>query len=315
MDDMPDSTLPSPQGHPLIATLAGAALLMLAALIGPHLIAQQPLAHLLVGGAALGLGLWLVALLVSVRRAPIVWILGSLVLLVAAGLGAGLIAHGQYQTGARADASSFAEIEFAPDGAPQLPAGIAGRGPISRLYAEKVQAEAAEQREFAAALGQFGIGNLNSPYLLSQDAHAIANCAAIDAIKATAQSQADKRAARNAVLARAIAAASLPDDAKQGIAALAGAQPGTRGDPLLANQQAMLDASKTLCTLLARRTWFNDGGFFGFRNGADKAAFDAIGKRRQAIAAEGDALTKAERARLVEGRDAVRDALSRSIYG
>lgn len=306
-----DWSIAPPRGHPVIAMLAGGAVLVLAALLGPRLLGQQPMPALLMGGAALGLVLWILAWALTVRRSAALWQLGSLALLVAAGIGAGLVAHGQYQTRARADASSFAELELGPDGTPRLPSDAVARGPISRLFAESVQANANEQRDLAAALGKFGLAALNSPYLLAQNPHAIEHCGDLADIRTLAEDQARHRAERTAALRRAIGVANLPAQAKRGIAMMVAA-PG--GDPLLANQKAMLEATGELCALLKKRGWFNDGGYFGFRSAADRAAFDALKRKRQAIARETDAIDKVARERIAAGRETVRDALSRSIY-
>jgi hypothetical protein len=300
-----------PYGHPIIATLAGAALLLIAALLGPRFAAPLPLPALLIGGAAAGLVLWVIGFIATTRHAGLVWKLGSLVLLIGAGVGAGLIAHGQFQTTSRADASSFAEIDLAPDGSVKLPAGIAGRGPVSALYADAVQADIAASRAFTDALAKFGAASLSSPYLLQQNPHPIEDCAALDEVRALAVAQSSKRLARRAAMAQAIGSASLPIRAKQGITQIVG---DPKSDPLLANQQAALDATAGLCALLAHKTWFNANAYFDFRNGADMAAFKAIGERRRALAAEEDAINAAAKTRILAGRDQVRDALSRSIY-
>jgi hypothetical protein len=300
-----------PQGHPLIATLAGGALLVLAALLGPRFTSPLPLPALLIGGAAGALILWLIGFLVTTRRASLIWKLGSLVLLIGAGLGAALIAHSQFQTISRADASSFAEIELASDGSVKLPAGIAARGPVSRLYAEAVQADAAEARAFTDALAKFGAASLNSPYLLQQNPRPIQDCAAIDNVGALAVAQSAKKMARRAALGRAIGSASLPVSAKQGIAQIVG---DAKTDALLANRQAMLDATAELCKLLARKSWVNANGYFGFTSGADGAAFKAIQAKRQTLAADADAIDTAAKARILAGREQVRNALSHSIY-
>ena len=298
-------------GHPLIATLAGAAVLVVAALIGPRVASPLPLPTLLIGGAAAGLVLWLIGFVITTRHANLLWKLGSLVLLIGAGAGAALVAHGQFQTRSRADASSFAEIDIAADGSIVLPQGIAGRGPVSALYAETVQADAADKRAFGAALTSFGAAALNSPYLLEQNPKPIQDCAALDNVRALAVAQSAKRLARRTALAQAVGSASLPIAAKQGISQIVG---DAKNDPVLANQQAMLDATAELCTLLARKTWFNADAYFGFRSGGDMAAFKAISLKRKAIAADTDAIDRAAKARVTAGRDAVRDALSRSIY-
>ncbi|MDQ0248867.1 hypothetical protein J2W22_000914 [Sphingomonas kyeonggiensis] len=298
-------------GHPLIATLAGAAVLVLAALLGPRFATPLPLPALLIGGAAAGLVLWLIGFAITTRHASLAWKLGSLVLLIGAGAGAAAIAHGQFQTQSRADASSFAEIELAPDGAVILPAGVRTRGPVSQLYADAVQADAAAARAFLDAQGKFGMGALTSPYLLQQNPHAIGNCGEIEQLRALAAEQSLARTARRSALAEAIGSASLPKAAKLGIARIAG---DTKEDALLANQQAMLDATAELCTLLARRSWYNDNGYFGFHSGADAAAFTANKAKRQTLAEQADAVAAAAKTRILDGREQVRDALSRSIY-
>jgi hypothetical protein len=298
-------------GHPLIATLAGGAVLVLAALLGPRFASPLPLPALLIGGAASGLVLWLIGFVVTTRHANLLWKLGSLVLLIGAGAGAAMVAHGQFQTRSRADASSFAEIDLAPDGSVMLPQGISGRGPVSALYADAVQAETADKRAFSDALAKFGAASLNSPYLLAQNPKPIQDCAALDDVRALAVAQSAKRLDRRATLGRAVGSASLPVAAKQGIGQIVG---DAKNDPILANQQALLDETAQLCTLLARKTWFNADAYFGFHSGSDMATFKAIGVKRVALSAEADAIDRAARARILAGREQVRDSLSHSIY-
>lgn len=300
-----------PYGHPLVATLAGGAVLVLAALIAPHVATPFPLPVLLIGGAAAGLILWLIGLVVTIRHSNLLWKLGSLVLLIAAGAGAALIAHGQFQTRSRADASTFAEIELASDGSVILPQGAADRGPVSALYAEAVKAEAADKRSFTNALNKFSVTALNSPYLLKMNPYPIEHCGELDEISALAAQQSGKRLERRAALARAIGNASLPLAAKQGITEIVGEG---KEDPTLANQQALLGATSDVCKLLARKTWEDVNGYFGFRNDADVATLRVIQPKRATLVREADRIELVARDRVVAGREKVRDALSRSIY-
>lgn len=305
----------APQDHPVLAVLAGCALLVLAAVIGPGLVPQQPYAALLAGGAALGVVLWAIAVAATIRRSPLGWKLGSLAILAGAGTIAGLVAHGQYQTRVRADASSFAEIEFGPQGAPQLPADASSRGPISRLFAASLQADALAQRDYAAALGKFGAGALNSPYLLQQDPRAIGHCGEIQGIRELAHAQSVARAERQGAIEKAMLGANLSPKAKAGISMLAG-EPRAHDaeEAQLSNQLRMLDATEQLCTLLARRSWHNEGGYFGFGNSGDKARFDAVTAERRKISADAAQVARAATERMRQGRDLVRDALSLSIF-
>lgn len=302
-----------PQDHPVIAVLAGCAVLVLAAVIGPRLVTQPTYAVLVGGGAAFGALLWAIAFLATVRRSPIAWKLGSLAILAGAGVIAGLVAHGQYQTRARADASSFAEVEFGPQGAPQF--SDDARGPVSQLFITAVHEDALARRDYAAALGKFGAGALNSPYLLQQDPRAIGHCGEIESIRTLARAQSAQRLERQMAIEKASMATNLSPEAKNGIALMAG-EPLAHDaeEPLLENQLATLDATRELCTLLAKRGWYNEGGYFGFNSGVDKARFDALAMRRKALAAQAAQVERAATDRMQKGRDQVRDALSRSIF-
>jgi hypothetical protein len=314
MTETDEAGVHAPHDHPVIAILAGCAVLVLAAVIGPRLVPQQPYAALLGGGIALGVLLWAIGFVATVRLSPIAWKAGSLAILAGAGVIAGLVAHGQYQTRARADASSFAEVEFGPQGAPQMPADASARGPISQLFGVSLQADAVAQRDYAAALGKFGAGALNSPYLLQQDPRAIGHCGEIESVRTLAREQSAARTERKEAMRHAIDATNLSGQAKRGIAIMAGIDAAAGKDAALANQLAILDATGELCTLLARRGWYNEGGYFGFNSGADKARFDALGTRRKTLAAETAQIARAATDKMQQGRDLVRDALSRSIF-
>jgi len=245
----------------------------------------------------------------------LVWKLGSAIVLVAAGLGSALIAHSQYETIARTDASSFAEVEFGPGGAVQLPAGTTSRGPLSRLFAESVTADAQAQRDLGTAFGKLGVGNLTSPYLLQQDPRVLAQCAAIGALRSQVEADAAARVRRVGAMTEALSAANLPERARQGIAIMARAQPAdTANDPLRTNQLAMIDETAALCQLLAKRGWLNNGGYFGFRSGADESRFRELSKHRIALAGEAERIDRAAQARVAEGREMVRDVLGKSIF-
>ena len=312
MEDFEEAGPRGPLDHPVVATLAGAAVLVIGALLVPRFVPQQPLGTLLAIGAVAALALWAVGFAVAMQPSPVAWKLGSLVLLVVAGLGVAMVAHGQYETIARADASSFAEVEFGPGGAALVPAGAASRGPLSRMFVANVTADLQAQRDYDAAFGGLGVGNLNSPYLLERDPRMLANCGGLNTVKALAETQAAAHAQRVAAMARSLDSANLPAKAKEGIGTMAGV--GDKADPLLANRVAMLDATNDLCGLLARRGWFNNGGYFGFRTAGDEARFRALSARRLQLAGDAATIEHAAHERMAAGRDQVRDVLSRSIF-
>lgn len=313
MDDIDETGRQTPYDHPAIATLAGIAVLVIGALLVPRFLPQQSLGLLLGGGVALALVLWAIGFALTTRYSTTAWKSGSLALLVLAGIGAAMIAHAQYETLARADASSFAEVEFGPGGAALVPAGAAARGPLSRLFVESMTADTQAQRDFGTAFGRLGVANLTSPYLLKQDPRALSQCAAIAGLQTLARSQATARHQRAEAMVQALDAANLPAKAKEGIATIAGPV-ASAGDPLLANQLATVGATSELCTLLAKRGWFNNDGYFGFRSRADEANFRALSKRWMELAGETARIERAAQERMTAGREMVRDVLSRSIF-
>ena len=313
MDDIEETGRRMPYDHPVIATLAGLAVLVIGALLVPRFLPQQSLGLLFGGGVALSLVLWAIGFALTTRYSTIPWKSGSLALLALGGIGAAMIAHAQYETLSRADASSFAEVEFGPGGAALVPAGAAARGPLSRLFVESVTADTQAQRDFGTAFGRLGVANLTSPYLLGQDPRVLSQCTAIADLQTLARSQAAARDQRAKAVAQALDAANLPAKAKEAIAVMAGPA-ASAGDPLLANQLAMVGATSELCELLAKRGWFNNGGYFGFHSGTDETRFRALSKRRMELAGETARIEHATQERMTAGREAVRDELSRSIF-
>ncbi|WP_066725469.1 hypothetical protein [Sphingomonas pituitosa] len=301
----------APVSTPLLATLAAIALLVVAAIAAPLLLPPQPLPLLIGAGAGVGLLLWIAVLLTALRGTSMASRGGAALLLVATGAGAGLVANGQFQSRARTDASSFADVEPAADGTLRFPGDATSRGPISRQFAAVAAAEAAAQQGYGAALKRLGAGALNSPYLLTQDPHAITDCRAFSTLRATTETDGAAQAEARAKLRQAIADARLPDVAKRGIATMAGTD---GADPRLTNRLAMLDATHQLCQLLAKRSWFNANGLFGFQVAADDTAYRQIQDQRQRLAAEAEQLDRGARDRMLAGRESVRDALSQSIF-
>ncbi|RYE01932.1 MAG: hypothetical protein EOP61_09870 [Sphingomonadales bacterium] len=307
MTDDYQGDLHGPHDHPVIATLAGCAVLIAGAVAAPHLLPAQPQAILLGAGAAAGFVLWLAGFTVTTRLSNFGWIAGSLAILLGAGTLAGYLTHRQYEASVRQDPSSFADLAFSPAGAPILPRDVEARGPISRLFAASVQADGNERREFDAAMAKLGMGNLNSPYLLTQNPQTIAQCGELESVKALANGQAAKRAERKQAIGQAIDSATLDASLKQAIRAIAAP---AGGDALQANQLAGIDATAQLCALLAKRGWYNDNGYFGFNSGGDAVRYKALQARRAALASEGEKLDKDAVTRIKAEQEKVQAALS-----
>lgn len=304
-------------GHPagpsraLIAVLAGLAVLVVGTLALPYLIAQQPLERLLIGGAVAALVLWLLGWAYAIRRASALWQAGSFALLIAAGVAGGFGASRLFHADVSRDASSFAEAEIGSDGSLTL-AGRGQRGPLSQQFAASLAEGTNDQRDYDTRLAKARLGSLNSPYLLSKDIDMLDKCADIGALKQAAEAKSGRDRARADALVRAIAATNLSPDLKRGMSMMADPLPADANgqDPRLAPETELLDATQALCTLLARRNWSDNMGYFAFSNAADNAAFKALDEQRRRAAGAITDLDRAAKQRVSEGRDTVRDALS-----
>ncbi len=293
---------------PLVGVLLGVAILAAAALILPRFAPPLPLATLAGAGAAAGLVFWLLTLAGGLRRGPGWWVAASLLLLIGAGALAGLNAARIGHAGSSADASTFAELELNPDATPILPSNP-GRGAISSRYAELVRADERTNKDRDARIAKLNLGTLNSPYLLSQAPAILRDCPSIGALETAARAAAADRAARVTALNHAVTSANFADDVKQGIATIV-TPPDGAAEALLKQDGEMWQATQQLCELLAKRGWSNANGYFSFANGTDKAAFDALNKRRLAVEEARKRIRDGIRTRFEAGRETVRTALS-----
>lgn len=301
------------RGHAGLAVLGGCIVLAVGAYTAPALPGSRPLALLLGGGAGAGLAIWLLAYFPAIRRASGAWKAGSLVLLLAAGAAAGFGAHLQLKMQARADAMTFAETEMAVDGTLVLPRGAAGRGPLSAQFNALVRDWFKDRLGYEQMANGLGLERLTSPWLLQEDGAVLGRCDAVAALKAKGAEMAKARKARLDALTGAIRASALPGELKRGMATMAGPRSVDGIDPVAAQEDVLHESGAELCRLLARRNWFNRGGYFGFTSGADQGAFNRLSEQRTEAAA---AITRAERAakaRFAEGRGLVRDQLGKSI--
>ncbi|RYY27423.1 MAG: hypothetical protein EOP62_07580 [Sphingomonadales bacterium] len=307
MTDEYETAYHGPYAHPVIATLAGCAVLVLAAILVPRMLPAQPQMTLIGAALAAAFVLWLIGLIVTTRLAGLGWIAGSLLILLGAGALTGYLTHRQYDAVGREDPSSFAQIEFGPQGNAILPKNASTRGPISKLFAASVAADTSERRDYDTALAKFGVGNLSSPYLLKQNPQTIAKCGDLAGMKTLAQSHVTKRAERAAEIGKAIDAAALDTGLKDAIRAIA-APAGE--DPRLGIQTAFLDSTAELCALLAKRGWYDENGYFGFNSGGDAARYKALQAKRAEAAAASEKLDKDAVVRMKAEQEKVRAALS-----
>lgn len=300
-------------GHAGLAVLGGCILLAVGAYAAPGLVGGKPLALLLGGGACAGLVIWLLAFLPFIRRSSGAWKAGSLLLLIAAGAAAGFGVHFQLKMQARADAMTFAETNVAADVTLQLPRGAANAGPLSRQFSDMNRAWFADRLAYDRQAKGLDLERLSSPWLLQQEGSVLAQCDAVVALRAKAAEMTKARKERLDALAAAIDASALPGELKRNMAIVAGPRVVDGVDTVAAQEDTLQAAMGELCTLLARRNWFNNGGYFGFTNSADQAAFKRLTEQRAEAGAAHTRAERAAKARFEAGRGVVRDQLGKSL--
>jgi hypothetical protein len=295
-------------GWPLLIALLGCLALILASAFAPALLPRLDLSTMMLAGAGAGFALWLLVLLAGSRTRQWLVVGGALLVLPAAGALAGLGAGRIHVARSAEDARTFAELDIAADGKPSVPAAAAARGAASAAYLAAIREADQDDRAWREALVKLNLGVLSSPYLLQQAPQILSSCASISGLEQVAQDHARRDRARAARLGDAIDRSELPADARPGARAVVTAGDGAAR---LANRIELTRASRAQCELLARRTWHNSGGYFGFASSGDHARFAATTKRVLAAAGETEALQRAAKAQRIAGREQVREALSR----
>lgn len=295
-------------GWPLLLALSGCLALILAAAFAPTLLPRLDLGAMVLSGIGAGLAWWLLVLLAGSRTRQWLVVGIALVALPATGALAGFGAGRIYVARSAEDGRTFAELDIAADGKPSVPGAAANRGTASAAYLAAIREADADLRAYADAMGKFNLGVLSSPYLLQQAPQVLSDCASISSLEQVAQDQSKRARGRIARLIEAVDGSELPADAKPGARAIVAAGD---EDAMLANRIEIIRASRAQCELLARRTWHNAAGYFGFSNGGDRAQFGATTRRLLEAAGEIEALQRAAKDQRTAGREQVREALMR----
>lgn len=295
-------------GWPLLIALLSCLALILAAAFAPALLPRLDLSTMVLAGAGTGLALWLLVLLAGSRTRQWLVVGGALLVLPAAGALAGLGAGRIHVARSAEDARTFAELDIAADGKPSVSGAAANRGIASSTFLAAIREADADMRAYADAMSKFNLGVLSSPYLLQQAPQVLADCASISSLEQVAQDHSKRARARAARLIEAVDRSDLPADAKPGARKIVSAG---NEDAMLASRIEIIRASRAQCELLARRSWHNAAGYFGFSNGADRAQFGATTKRLVEAAGETEALQRAAKEQRIAGREKVREVLMR----
>jgi hypothetical protein len=295
-------------GWPLLIALLSCLALILAAAFAPKLLPRLDFWTMVLAGAGVGLALWLLVLAAGSRTRQWLVVGGALIVLPLTGALAGAGAGRIHVARASVDARTFAEVDIAADGRPSVPGAAADRGVASAAFLASIREAEKDVRAYADAMGKYNLGVLSSPYLLQQQPEVLSNCVSISNLEQVARDH-DKRARdRNAQLVAAIDRSDLPAETKPGAREIATADD---ADAMLAARIEIIGASRAQCELLARRTWHNASGYFGFAGPGDRAQFVATTARLLEAAGETEALQRKAKDRRIAGREKVREVLMR----
>lgn len=292
-DEMPPDGPPPPRrpaipGHPVAASAIAAFVLLLSFIarlsVAPPVIADtaQRIGYLL-GGAILGLIIWAIAWVSTLRRAPARWQIASLLLLAALGFALTAIDIGRRRSVDQSDISAtIAKLRAATAAAPGTARFDAGpnAGPMTRLTAAAAQPVLADARVLNRAQDEAALNQLITLEGLTRDSPVLDHCDRAEAIAPLARSIATHYPA--SIAAARAEGETLIAEGKIDRPSLDGFVTGLRSAQAGYQQQMGLlarlaEGAADMCRILARRRWSRgDDGRVLFDNDADMREASAV---------------------------------------
>jgi len=292
-------------GHPLIATLVCAVLLILAAAgrSGPQAgLGPDYVLGYIAGGGVFGGILWGIAYAITIKRSSTAWRVTSLIVLVVIGLLSTLL-----QIGARAvvrhsdvrDTENQLQQVLDGDTLPQHVA--AGSGPLSRMSAAFLNRSLADQRALERDLAAVGFEQVVSLEGLTRSSPVLRHCADFAPIAARARHLGVEGRRANLAAARQVGDAAVQAgqlSAQDETAFFEGAeQSRTAYERQWTLNAEVVEEAQAVCTLLASREWVLSGERVLFTRPGDAEAVNAHLRRIQAHGAEQERMRDTMRTR------------------
>jgi hypothetical protein len=303
-DDGSDWDALADRGHPVLATAIGAAVLLIVTLTGRYAAGWQDGTAYRLGYAAGGaLAIWLVAYLVTLRKARPLWKLASFVTLFAVALAAGTLrlrppdAAMPLRADTRDTARQLEQVLARPDQPPDRVEP--GRGPISQMSAAILNGALADRRAFEAEAEAAGLNQVIGASAITRSSAVLDRCEALGALAARAHHyggrwqvhHGDARRIGEAAVRENRLPARFLDDFLTGAASDSGNY--VRTWALTADS---IHAAIPLCRILARRRWTLEGQRLTFDNDGDLSDYNRHLARLQRVNAERDRMDRAAEA-------------------
>jgi hypothetical protein len=252
-----------------------------------------------------------VVFLVTLRRAPIGWKIGSFFAMIVVGLVAGVIGIGTTITAMQDDVRAISEVKINQNFGLELPEGGA-RGPISKatfIYLKAVVDDARKHRE---ALQALGYDAMTSPYALKQHAGLLSHCDQRATVTPSIEAYYARRRAAFSKWQADLNAIDLDENFRKGFAD-AGDKSHGRFVNLLqrsaTNEHAQIGELVSMCQILARHHWTEQYGHFAFSSPADLRDFNAHAQHEEDLSGESTALMRESLATMESGQAMIRRSL------
>ena len=297
---------------PLAATIVGAiVILIVSVMLNSFASHRHMLVTTLGAGTVVALLVWGVAFLVTLRRAPIGWKIGSFFAMVVVGLIAGVIGIGTAITALQDDMRAIAEIKVNANSGLEFPEGGA-RGPISKaafVYFKTVVDDALKHR---TALKGLGYEAMTSADALRKNPQLLSHCDQRATVTPMIEDYYARRRTAYGKFRADLGAVDIDENFRKGLIDGVDKAQKEHGDLLqraATNEHAQIGELVAMCEILARHHWVEQFGTIAFTSPADLRDFRAHGQRENDLAAEERELMRESMSVMDAGRAQIRRGL------
>lgn len=297
---------------PLAATITGAIIILVVS-VALNLLAGHR--HILVttlgAGTVVALVVWVMAFLVTLRRASIGWKIGSFFAMVVTGLVAGVIGIGTTITAMQDDMRAIAEIKVNPHSGLELPEGGA-RGPISKAAFAYFKVVVDDSIKHRNALEALGYQSMTSAEALKANPRLLSHCDQRATVTPMIEAYYARRRAAYRQFRADLGAMDIDETIRKGMIDGVDRAQREHGDLLqraATNEHAQIGELVTMCEILARHHWAEQYGNIAFSSPADLRDFRAHAQRENDLADEERRLMQESMSIMDEGRARMRDSL------
>jgi hypothetical protein len=297
---------------PLAATITGSiVILVVSVAINSFASHRHMLVTTLGAGTVVALLVWIVAFLVTLRRAPIGWKIGSFFAMIVIGLVAGVIGIGTAITALQDDMRAIAEIKVNPYSGLEMPDGGA-RGPISKAAFTYFKAVVDDAMKHRAALKGLGYEAMTSASALRNNPQLLSHCDQRATVTPMIEAYYARRRTAYGKFRADLSAIDIDENFRKGLIDGVDKAQKDHGDLLeraAANEHGQIGELIAMCQILARHRWIEQFGNIAFTNPGDLRDFQTHARRENDLAGEERGLMQESMSIMNAGRAQIRRSL------